>query len=193
MMRERLLSWAPVVGWMAVVFGFSTGGFDASHTADVLWPILSWLLPWASPADITALHELIRKTAHFMEYAILAVLWRRAFMREGVRARQAAWLALAASAAWAGIDETHQSTVMTRTGSVMDVLLDTTGAATALLVLSSDVSRLVERATVVVLWMAAIGGLVFLVVNGLTGVASGALLVTTPAAAALLAWLWRRH
>jgi VanZ family protein len=193
MMRERLLSWAPVVGWMAVVFGFSTGGFDASHTADVLWPILGWLLPWASPADIAALHEFIRKLAHFMEYAILAVLWRRALMREGVRVPRAAWLALAASAGWAGIDEIHQSTVMTRTGSVMDVLLDTTGAATALLVLSSDVSRLVERATVVVLWMAAIGGLVFLVVNGLTGVASGALLVTTPAAAALLAWLWRRH
>jgi VanZ family protein len=178
--RERLLSWAPVIGWMAVVFGFSTGGFDASHTADVLWPILGWLLPWASPADIAALHEFIRKLAHFMEYAILAVLWRRALMREGVRVPRAAWLALAASAGWAGIDEIHQSTVMTRTGSVMDVL-------------SSDVSRLVERATVVVLWMAAIGGLVFLVVNGLTGVASGALLVTTPAAAALLAWLWRRH
>jgi VanZ family protein len=121
--------WLPVVVWMAFIFAMSTGLGSAEHTSRFIGPFLHWLLPDASAETIAGLHFLIRKAAHFTEYAILALLLLRALGPGGFRSLG---LALLIAAAYAGTDEFHQSFVAGRTPSLGDVLIDTGGAFVAL-------------------------------------------------------------
>jgi len=185
----RLKYWLPPVLWMAVIVGFSSDAASSPRTESWLLPILRGLAPWATSAQLEALHWLVRKIAHLSEYAILAALWLRALVRgRGLSPRNAGLIALAISAAWAALDEVHQSFVPSRSASVADVALDTAGALVALGIASLGWRRVADRTTAALLWIALIGGAAFLIVNALAGVPSGALWFTAPAAAfALLA------
>lgn len=181
--------WLPPVLWMALIVGFSSDAASSPHTESWLLPILRGLAPWATPAQLEALHWLVRKIAHLSEYAILAALWLRALVRgRGVNPRNAGLIALAISVAWAALDEAHQSFVPSRSASVADVALDSMGALVALGIAGLGWRRVADRTTAALLWTALIGGGAFLIVNALAGVRSGALWFTAPAAAlALLA------
>jgi VanZ family protein len=98
-------------------------------------PLLHTLVPWLSASALEGLHAAVRKLAHFVEYAILALLWLRAFrFRSRLDLRQASWAALAMCLACAIVDEVHQARVPGRHGTVEDVVLDTLGAAAALMI-----------------------------------------------------------
>jgi len=180
----RSTPWLPPVLWMALIMWLSSDTASAAHTASWLLPILHALAPWATPAQLEAMHALIRKGAHLTEYAILAALWLRALIRgRAVRPSAAAAIAFAISLAWAILDEVHQSFVPSRTASPTDVAIDGMGALLAVVVGRLGWRRAAERATVLLLWFAAGGGGVALAVNALTGVPSGMLWLTTPLAA----------
>ena len=190
---RRLAIWLPPIAWMAIVFGFSSAAWSAEHTSGLLIPVFRWLMPWATPAQLTMFHGLARKAAHLTEYGVLAALWFRAFVRSGTMSGRVALVsALAIAVACAVADEMHQSTLPSRTGSPTDVLLDTTGALVALVV-SVYGWRLLGRATSLLFWIAALGGLAFLILNRTAGVDSGPLWVTTPVAIAALLVRWRHH
>jgi VanZ family protein len=87
------------------------------------------LLPGASPETLAALHAALRKLAHVTEYAILAVLVCRALEEPRRLPRTVAAAAFALCAAYAALDELHQTFVPSRTGSPLDVALDVGGAA----------------------------------------------------------------
>jgi VanZ family protein len=179
----RLKYWLPPVLWMAVIVGFSTDAASTSHTEHWLLPIFRGLAPWATPAQLEAVHWLARKIAHLSEYAILAALWLRAFVRgRHLTPRSAALLALAISVAWAILDELHQSFVPSRSAAPTDVALDTTGALIALAIAHTGWRRAADRATLILLWTALIGGAAFLLINAIVGVPSGALGLTAPLA-----------
>jgi len=179
--------WLPPTLWMAVIMWLSSDVGSAEHTGDWLLPLLHWLAPWATPAQLDALHGLVRKGAHITEYAVLAALWYRAFARgRRVAPRTAAAIAFAISLGWAVLDEARQSLVPTRTASARDVAIDGVGALLAVLVAGLGWRDAVDRATTLLLWTGFVGGTVFLVLNALTGVASGALWLTAPLAAILL-------
>jgi VanZ family protein len=172
---------------MAVVLAMSSGDFSAEKTASALRPLLAWLLPWLTSAHLAAIHGAVRKLAHFGEYAVLAALWFRAFHRSvAARPAVAAGLALAVSVLCAVVDETHQSTLATRTGSAGDVLIDSLGALTAVLLAWLGWSRVSEATTGVLLWVAAVGGLVALALHLAAGAGGGVLWLTVPMAALLL-------
>src|SRR5688500_18733631 len=123
---------------MAVILVLSTGAFSGEQTGGALEPLLRWLLPSLTAAHIDLVHAIIRKAGHLAVYGILAGLWRRALVRERALAVPAAsWAAFAISVAWACVDELHQSTVPSRGGSAMDVVIDAAGAAVVLLASSS--------------------------------------------------------
>jgi VanZ family protein len=106
---------------------------------------LFWLWYWLSPAALMAvifflsaqptlpsvpgpwLDALLKKLAHASEYALLFLLFARAWRRSrGWRpAMAAAWLS---TAAYAVSDELHQSLVPGRHANWYDVLIDVTGA-----------------------------------------------------------------
>ncbi|OGL01409.1 MAG: hypothetical protein A3D33_15560 [Candidatus Rokubacteria bacterium RIFCSPHIGHO2_02_FULL_73_26] len=187
----RAIHWLPPLVWMAVVLGLSSDAASAEQTSRVLLPLLRWLLPGAPPEQLAALHGLLRKAGHVAEYATLALLWFRAFRRgRGLAPRASAWLALGASLAWAFVDEWHQSALLARTGSALDVVLDAAGAVAALGVVRLGWRAALDGAATLCLWVAALGGGAVLAVNAWAGVASGVLWLTAPAAA--LALLARR-
>ncbi len=88
-----------------------------------------------SPAHIDTANLILRKTAHFVEYAILAMLTYRALgMGPTPRARGARLLgAVLIAVGCASFDEWHQTLTLTRTGRPRDVLIDGMGALTGAL------------------------------------------------------------
>lgn len=105
----RIGRWAPVVGWMALIFFLSA-------QSQIPTPQQRWL-------DL-----FLEKAGHTLEFAILATLLTRA-LAPGRNARGRAFL-LAVVFCWlyALSDEFHQSFVPGRTADWSDVLFDWGGA-----------------------------------------------------------------
>lgn len=135
-MRRWFTIWLPVLLWMTFIFAMSTGWGGSDHTSRIIEPLLRWLFPRLSPENIGLLHAGIRKAAHFTEYAVLALLIRRALLRSRPDYGGGAWrldvTALGLAVIYAATDEFHQRFVGNRTPSVFDVLVDASGAFVAL-------------------------------------------------------------
>lgn len=189
---RRLSSWLPPLAWMGVVLWMSTDLFSAAQTGSLLGPVLRWLLPWATPAQIAGLLAAIRKLAHLVAYGLLALPWFRAARREDATARVATWTALGVAVSWGMLDEYLQSRTTSRSGSVVDVGIDTTGAALALTAARGEWRRVVDGVSAVLLWIACVGGAIVLVLNAISGVGAIAPWVTTTAAGLLLLLRRRR-
>ncbi|MGH2995117.1 MAG: VanZ family protein [Gaiellaceae bacterium] len=99
MVATRLTIWAPVVLWAGLIFTLSS-----------IPSLDSGLGTW----DLV-----LRKLAHFVEYAILGALVLRTLRREP--------LAVLLGSAYALTDEVHQAFVTGRQGSPLDWALDTAG------------------------------------------------------------------
>ena len=136
--RSPLSRYVPVLVWLGLIFYASTGDLSASNTSRIIRPLVLWLYPDITEPALLQIHFLVRKAAHFTEYAVLALLAARAFLsspREGLRRRWAA-ASFALVAACALLDELHQSFNTARTGTIYDSLLDMSGGAAALAALA---------------------------------------------------------
>jgi VanZ family protein len=102
---RRLSTWAPVVLWAGLIFGLSSV------------PNLG--------TDLGTWDLVLRKLAHFGEYAVLGFLLVRALGREP--------LAAAFGVAYAGSDELHQHFVRGRHAAFRDVAIDSAGVLAGLL------------------------------------------------------------
>lgn len=132
----RLAAWGPVVLWLGLI-GFMSGDrFSDEQTASWLTHVPFLAAMGLPPTLIDSTNLILRKSAHFVEYAVLSMLTYRALgataAPRGRATRLAGALALALSVAV--LDEVHQGTTQTRTGSPRDVLLDAVGAAAGALV-----------------------------------------------------------
>jgi len=124
-----LQRWLPVVVWAAFISWFSTDAFSARSTNSYIDPVLRFLFGELTPAGFRFAHSIVRKSAHLTEYAILGALICRAMTEPGARISSAVVLrAILCCAAYALLDEAHQLLVPSRTGSGVDVLIDSTGA-----------------------------------------------------------------
>ncbi|HEX8456064.1 MAG TPA: VanZ family protein [Pyrinomonadaceae bacterium] len=136
--RDRLWRYAPLALWIGFIFFASTGAMSASNTSRIIAPLFKWLFPAITEAQLLLVHFTVRKTAHFTEYALLALLAARAFIpstRAPLR-RHPFLSALALAAVVALLDEYNQSFNPARTGTLRDSLLDLSGSATALVALN---------------------------------------------------------
>lgn len=107
----RLLAlWGPPLVLMALIFAFSAMPSDSDEH---IW----WVF-------------VLRKVAHFSEYALLCALWFRA-LRPALKPERALGTGAAICLAYAVTDELHQTLVDGRIGTWHDVLIDTAGALTA--------------------------------------------------------------
>lgn len=132
---------------MALIFRGSGDGLSATHTSRWLEPLLRWLLGDGVSADgIEWAHFLLRKAGHVSEYAVLAVLLRRALLptppsfpatKPTSRLARTGWMAVGLATAFAASDEFHQAFVPSRGASVADVYLDAAGATLGVLVLGA--------------------------------------------------------
>ena len=177
---------------MALILWLGSDSGSAERTGRLILPVLRFLFPTASPLQLDAMHSIIRKLAHFIEYAVLAALWLRAFVvAQGTVRVRAAWPAWAIAVAWAVIDESYQSTVRSRTGSPFDVALDSVGALTVVLPARLGWRVPVDALTRIALWIAAVGGAALLIVDVATEVSPGVLWLTAPVAVVALVLLRR--
>jgi VanZ family protein len=180
----------PPLAWSALIAWFSSAGWHGGATFPLLEAWARALLPWAAPEQIAALHWLLRKTGHVVEYAVLALLWRRALAVPGAPAPWRSPLGLAALTAV--LDEAHQAITPTREGSIADVLLDTGAAAAALHVAARGARHAADGVAWALLWTAAVGGTALLAIHLAVAVPSGWLWLSVPAAWLFL-WVWRRR
>lgn len=127
--------WMPVAMMLALMYYFSTDVFSADNTRSVIEKAFLLFSPHGSRHAMAAFNYIVRKSAHFVEYAILGALLFRAF-RSGDpvrwRFRWAAYSFIAAMG-WALLDELHQAFTRTRGASILDSLLDTSGALVMLI------------------------------------------------------------
>jgi VanZ family protein len=127
----------PVVVWAAFISWFSSDAFSARSTHSYIDPILRFFFPDLTREGFRFAHGIIRKSAHFIEYAILAMLICRALAADGGRlAARTIVRTITYCFMYAALDELHQALVPSRTGSPLDVLIDVTGATMGTLLLA---------------------------------------------------------
>lgn len=131
-MKTIVSYWLPVIVWMAFINPLNEL-LTAESTSGLIIPFLRWIMPDAGSETITLYHTAIRKTAHFLEYALLALLLFRAF-RAGRKDWRYGWTLGAGVIAlgYAALDEYLQSMIAARTGSPYDLLIDTAGVLCAM-------------------------------------------------------------
>ena len=115
---KLLKAWLPVILWAAIILSAANDRFSDQQTSGWLERMFGRLPP--------EVNVFVRKGAHVGEYAILALLaWR---------ARKTIVTPLLIALAVACADETLQAMTVTRTGSVVDIAWDMTGAILAVMV-----------------------------------------------------------
>jgi VanZ family protein len=131
--RHRVrIAWAIVGLFSLFVLFLGSSRFNAAETGGVLAPLLELLFPDLDASQRYLLHRKVRKTAHVVEYAVLALLTlRAAFITFRTATIRIAAVAVALAFVVAATDEARQAFLPERTGSLGDLVLDTTGAATA--------------------------------------------------------------
>jgi VanZ family protein len=137
--RRIIKVWLPSVIWLAIITLESTNIGSSEHTARFLYPIFAFLFG-LDPARFAIWHAMMRKAGHFVGYFILSVLlfrsWRATFPRLSTRwCLQWAAVAFLSTALVASFDEWHQSFLPSRTGTFRDVVLDSSAAVVAQIVL----------------------------------------------------------
>jgi VanZ family protein len=135
--RKHLLkAWIPALVWLGVIVTESSNYGSADMTSRYLYPILHFLLG-LDPIRFSVWHIYIRKTGHFVGYFGLSVLlfraWRATLPFASVSRWSMEWARIAffMTALVACLDEWHQTYLPSRTGSLRDVLLDSTAALVA--------------------------------------------------------------
>jgi len=71
--------WLPVVLWMALIFSASSDSMSSGRTSRIIGPLVRWFVPNITEAALDRMVFAVRKTAHVTEYAVLALLWWRAW------------------------------------------------------------------------------------------------------------------
>ena len=131
----RVFLWAMALGTMAVIFFFSaqageeSGGLSERIACGLLRALSPGFDGWAPERQrlmLDRVGHLVRKGAHFGEYAFLA-LWLCLLMKE-YSARGALPWAWAGATIYAATDEAHQLLIPGRAGTIADMLLDSAGA-----------------------------------------------------------------
>jgi len=124
----------------------STDFASANNTSSLLYRVIASVFPRVDESSVNSLDELLRKTGHFVGYAILSglvflalkntnqdrlrPLLRRpwgTYLRDFWRWDWAV-LAMLVTVVSAAADEIHQSFIPSRTGAWQDVVLDSCGA-----------------------------------------------------------------
>lgn len=139
MLKSLVIPILVVVGWLLCIVGLSTSLGSWSHSQALIQVFLGKMTPdLAANLSVQTLEQinfLLRKCAHFSEYAVLYGLAYWLCRRKLKVARTIALpLVLSCVILFAISDEVHQSFVPGRTPHARDVLIDSLGAATVALI-----------------------------------------------------------
>ncbi|MDF2538325.1 MAG: hypothetical protein K0S76_1346 [Herbinix sp.] len=142
-MKLKYISWLPAVIIMGIIFMYSSkpavnsdesSMFYANQILDVYEKITGNEIEGAErEKNLEDINHIVRKSAHFIEYGVLACFVAFHFFVSKRKRIHILLLATAISAIYAATDEFHQLFVSGRSGQMKDVLLDSSGAFTGAL------------------------------------------------------------
>lgn len=118
--------WLPPIVWGAVIFSFSS--FPTPKTSEIYWQDF-----------------LVKKTAHLIEYGILACLLYRAFRNNGLTNTKAGVLAIIVVFFYGATDEFHQRFTPGREPRIRDVLIDTGSSVLVILAILNWLPKAPEK------------------------------------------------
>ena len=128
---KRILSWILVIAWMIFIFYMSNQPANISNEQrDFVLNLIKHLGIDINNIYIDLAITIIRKGAHFSEYLILSLLYFN-LLRFYINKNKALVLSIILCFLYASTDEFHQLFVEGRAGRFTDVLIDTSGAFTA--------------------------------------------------------------
>lgn len=136
-LQSAIFYWAPPVLWLTAIYFFSTDNFSGENTGGLFFRIFHFLIPSLTEEAFAPYHLLIRKCAHFTEYAVLALLLYRAFRRGAPLPWNFRWAVYSQLIVigYSLLDEYHQTFTANRVGSIYDSMIDSAGGFTALALL----------------------------------------------------------
>ena len=137
--RKNLLkTWIAAILWLGLIVAESSNFGSAENTGRFLYPILHSLLG-VTRAQFPLWQHVIRKTGHFVGYFTLSLLlfrsWRATFPFGVSWTIQWARISFFMTALVASLDDWHQFYLPSRTGTLQDILLDSTAALVAQILL----------------------------------------------------------
>jgi len=138
--KEIYKTWIAAGIWLVLIGIESTNWLSAGNTSRILYPLFHWLTG-VDPFSFMFWNFYIRKTGHAVGYFVLSWLLFRAWRCTMPAARAPRWtfewagIAFFMTALVACLDEWHQTSLPSRTGSLHDVLLDSTAAFAAQLMI----------------------------------------------------------
>jgi VanZ family protein len=133
-------AWLAALLWLGLIAFESTNILSAEKTGRILYPLLHFLLG-LDPVRFLTWHFVLRKTGHVIGYAILSLLlfraWKATILVSGSPRWSIVWarIAFTMTALVASLDEWHQTFLPSRTGTIRDVVLDSTAALAAQILL----------------------------------------------------------
>lgn len=136
---KRILYFLPALAIAVLIFCFSaqpstdSSGLSRTVTEDLIRAVSGTFgLSLTAAQIVTAVSKyehLVRKLAHFTEYAVFGLALTCGYRRNGLRGRKLFFTALCTLALYAGSDEFHQLFVPGRSSQLRDVCIDTAGGA----------------------------------------------------------------
>lgn len=129
-----------MIAVMIIIFIFSMMPAEQSdQTSGAFLDMFLSFMRGIKNGDISAelagtVHHIIRKSAHFTEYAILGITVMIAIWKEWKEEKWPILLPVIISSFYATTDEIHQYFVPGRWGTWTDVIIDTAGAFTGIVI-----------------------------------------------------------
>jgi VanZ family protein len=138
--KEIWKAWLAAILWLILIAIESTDWFSSSNTSRILYPVLHFLFN-VDPVRFEVWNFYIRKTGHVCGYFGLSLLLYRSWRATIPLAERRRWsvkwsrVALFMTVLVACLDEWHQTYIPSRTGTVKDILLDSSAAVLAQLII----------------------------------------------------------
>lgn len=135
-----IIIWIAIIFWCGFIFFMScekadesndTSGGVCNYIATIFIDDYGEMSEFQKEGIIEDMQFFVRKTAHFTAYAVLGGLIALALRRLNFKKRFV--ISLAGSFIYACSDEIHQLFVAGRSGQIRDVLIDSCGAITGIL------------------------------------------------------------
>jgi VanZ family protein len=134
-LKSKYFKWLLVIIWMMVIFSFSNEPAVVSdEKSNMVINILNYLGIDLNSVFGELANFIVRKGAHFTEYAVLFLLLNNA-LKDSLSMKNSLLAAILITFLYACSDEFHQTFISGREGKIRDVLIDTSGGAAVLLIL----------------------------------------------------------
>lgn len=151
-MIKKIIKILLVVIWMGVIFSFSSDNKNASDNKSS--SVIITIYHFFSDKELTKLEEKqiiekyaypIRKIAHFTEYFILGLLVISLISEYTIINKKAIIIGIIICLLYAISDELHQLFTSGRSARVFDVLVDTSGSTSSILIYTFIKNKLLRR------------------------------------------------